>query len=116
MPKTKTSSGLDSIRDFLASEIADIAVGTDGTSPSTTDTSLGNVVITKSVSNTKDGGVGEVTHVIRVKSGEANGEALRELGTKDSSGELEDRFTFSEINKTSDFEIEFRVKQKVRNP
>lgn len=114
MGKTKTNTGKNSIRDFLAGEITDIAVGTDGTDPTVSDTSLGNQILEKGAS-AATGGDGEVTHTIRLGTTEGNGSDLREVGTKDSAGDLEDRITFAAVTKTSDFEVEFRLKQITEN-
>jgi len=54
--------------------------------------------------------------VIRLGSSDANGEALRELGSKTDDGSLLSRVVFSEIQKTSDFEVEFRLRKTVQNP
>lgn len=111
----KTNLGRNAIRDFLAGEISHLAVGTGTTDPKTTDTSLEAEVIEKSAT-AEDGGNGEVTHKIRLLTTEANGNDLTELGAKDAAGgNLEDRVVFAKVTKTNDYEVEFRLKQRVIN-
>lgn len=92
-----------------------MAVGTGSNDPTKTDSSLENEVIRKSVSGA-DNGTGEVVYTIRLSSTEANGNDLTELGTFESDGDLHSRLTHSEIPKTSDFEVEYRLTEKVVNP
>jgi hypothetical protein len=105
------------VRDFLTSEIAELAVGTGTTDPKSNDTSLESEVISKAAS-AQNGGDGEVTHSMRLATTEANGtgsQDLTELGSKDGAGDLEDRITFAPVTKTNDYEIEFRLTQTVVN-
>lgn len=115
MPGTITNAGLNAARDFLQSEVAELAVGTGTTDPTKTDTSLENEVTRKSVTGS-DAGTGEVEFVARLSSSEANGEDLAELGAVDGDGDLQARLTYSSIAKTSDFEVEYRLTEKAVNP
>lgn len=110
-----TNDGRRAVRDFLVGEVADLAVGTDGTEPSPTDSALGNRVIAKASSDTADD-VGSSKHTVRLDTTEANNQSIEELGSLDSSDVLLSRLIFSPIDKTSDFEIEFRLKKTARNP
>jgi len=114
--KALTNDGRNAIRDFLRDELADMAVGTDGSEASTTDTALGNYVITKPYKSEQNAGDGAAQYDIRLLSTEANGNALRELGLLTGAGDLYARLVFAEINKTSDFEVEFEVTAEVQNP
>jgi hypothetical protein len=114
--KALTNDGRNAIRDFLQSDLDDMAVGTDGTDPSATDTALGNEVLRKAFKSEKDTGDGSGQYDMRVLSTEANGSALRELGLYTGGGALYARIAFAEINKTSDFEVEFEVTATVQNP
>ncbi|MFC7140923.1 hypothetical protein ACFQMA_13950 [Halosimplex aquaticum] len=115
MPGTITNAGLNATRDFLQSEVTELAVGTGTTDPTKTDTALENEVIRKPVDG-DDAGTGEVTFATRLTSSEANGADLAELGAVDGDGDLQARLTYSSIVKTSDFEIEFRLTERAMNP
>jgi hypothetical protein len=110
-----TTVGRNAIRDFLQSEVADIGIGTDGTDVSTTDTALGNEVLSKPSANQAVGD-GREQFEIRLLASEANNNDLRELGLLTAADELYFRLVFAEIPKTSDFEVEFEVTANVRNP
>ena len=114
MGKALTDAGKRQIRDFLIGETETIAIGTGTTDPSTSDTSLESKVIEKTSTDT-DAGAGDSEHVIRLSTTEANGYALTELGSNDVDSNLLARLTFVEINKTSDFEVEFTLTKKTRN-
>lgn len=110
-----TDEGRNAIRDSLQANLDDMAVGTDGSDPSTTDTSLGNEVLRKAFKSEQDAGNGSAQFDMRVLSNEANGEALRELGLFAGSS-MYARIAYAEINKTSDFEVEYEVRATVNNP
>lgn len=115
MAGTITNAGLDAIREFIQSEITELAVGTGTSDPTKTDTALESEVIRKSVTGVDDG-TGQVVFTIRLNTSEANGNDLTEIGTFDGGGDLQSRLTHSEIPKTSDFEVEYRFTEKVVNP
>lgn len=114
--KVLTNKGRNAIRDFLAAEVTELAVGTDGTDASKTETTLGNEVISKTVETAEDTGIGEERFTIRLSSAEANGYDLAELGAKNDGGTVLSRLVFAEIAKSSDFEVEFRLTKTVQNP
>ena len=115
MPTTVlTNGGRDAVRDALQSEIAELAVGTDATDPTVSDTALGIEVISKATTEGDDG-TGVATFSIRLDTTEANGSDLAEIGAVDGSGTLLSRLVFAEIAKTSDFELEFVVRKTVQN-
>lgn len=91
-----------------------MGVGTGSNDPTKTDSSLEQEVTRKSVSGA-DSGTGEVVYTIRLSTTEANGVDLTELGTFDGDGDLQARLTHSEIPKTSDFEVEYRLTKTVVN-
>lgn len=115
MPRTKLNVDLNGIRDHLQGEYAEIAVGTDGTAPVPTDTTLG-AEVAREASTGSTGATGEVTHAMRLGTGDANGESLREAGNVDSLGALRDRITHAVVAKTSAFEVEYRIKTRVVIP
>lgn len=110
----KTNKGLNSLREAIISEISEVAVGTGKTEATKADTSLEAEVLSKPASNS-EGGDGEAKIRMTLGTAEANGSALAEVGTKDASGNLEDRIVHSEINKTSDIEVEYRIKETAYN-
>lgn len=93
-----------------------MGAGTDGSEPSTTDSDLGDEVIRKAFRSEEDAGTGTGEFTMRLLSGEANGNEIREIGLFDSSGALYARFNFASISKTNDFEVQFEVTAEVRNP
>ena len=109
------NAGLDALRDFVQSEVAELAVGTGTTEPRKTDTDLEAEVFRQGVVDAA-GDTGEVTFTIRLSTADANGEALAELGAFDGGGDLQARLTHSSITKTSDFEIEYRLTETAVNP
>lgn len=113
--KALTNEGRNALRDHLQSALDDMAVGTDGSDASTTDTALGNEVVRKAIGTEEDVGDGEGRFDMRLLSTEANGTDLRELGLFTGAGSMYARIVFAEIAKTSDFEVEFEVTAEVRN-
>jgi len=113
--KTVTNSGLNTVRDALASAGSDLVVGTDTTPPSVTDTTLGAQVVSKSTT-TADVGTGKEEFSARLLTTDANGDDLAEVGLEDSSGDLLTRLVFAALSKTSDFELEIQITAEVSNP
>lgn len=112
--KAATTEMLNALRDEIDNQVSEIAVGTDGSDPTTNDTSLGTEVLSKAVSKTEKRD-GEITHIVRILASEANGNDLAEAGDKDGSGNLEDRFAYAPLSKTNDIEVEIRTIKTVRN-
>lgn len=109
-----TNAGRDAIRDFIQSEVAEMGVGTGTDEPTKTDSTLQSEVTRKAVSKA-DGGTGEEVFTIRLSTSDANGNDLTEVGTFDTDGDLQARLTHSEIRKTDDFEVEYRLSETVVN-
>jgi len=107
------NDGRDEIRNKLKEIISQMKVGTDGTTPSKTDTALGNAVYTDSTSES-DGGIGVAEFSIRLGSGDGNGNTLKEVGTFDSTGTLITRSTHAGIDKDSGFELLTEAKLEVK--
>lgn len=110
-----TTELLNKLRDTVDGEVTAIAVGTDDTAPTKNDTDLGNEVLKKTLKDTIISGQ-SVTHVIRILASEANGNDLAEAEDVDSSDNSEVRYTFSDLPKTSDIEVEIRTKKTLKNP
>lgn len=112
--KTKTNIGRNAIRDFLESDITQLAIGTGTSDPKTTDTALDSEVSSKSATGST-GADGEVSHEATWGTSEANGNDISELGTKDADDELQDRLTFNSVSKDNTFELKFRLTQTIEN-
>lgn len=113
--KSLTNTGRNALRDALQADLDDMAIGTDGSEPSTTDTALGAKILEKAFDGEADDGPGALFTSMRVLSSEANGSTIRELGLK-SGTDLYARVVFAGIDKTQDFEIDFEVTATVKNP
>ena len=83
------------------------AIGTDSTTPTAGDTTLGTEVFRDAVDEVSNPGTGIVTASLRVLSTEANGNAITEFGFFDdpSAGEMKTRNTITAINKTSSIQL-----------
>lgn len=114
--KALTNDGRSGIRDFLQSELDDMAVGTDDSEVSRTDTTLGNEVIRKAFADESDSDIGTARFDMRLLTTDANGVDLQELGLFNGAGEMWARIVYADIRKTNDFEIEFEVSAEVQNP
>lgn len=106
------------LRDRMESEVNEAAVGTDGTSASETDTSIGNEVVSKSegddeldISNDGDGGS---LYEFTVTLSEANGETLREVVLRSGTG-LWVRMTHAGVEKENDFELDYEISTSFDN-
>lgn len=115
MASKRVNQGRNKIRDLLKTDIAEMAVGTDDTNPSQTDSSLGAEVFRDSITNEEDG-TGRVAYVLRLGTGDANGETLQEAGVIDSDGDLNTRHTFADTPKQAGQEVEFRIIEQIQNP
>lgn len=85
-----------------------LVVGTDGTSPSTTDSSLGDQVVSTDITeSTTSGG----TLIARgfLDTNQANGNLLKELGSKTHSGTLLNRGIIQDVDKTNALAVSLRV-------
>lgn len=113
--KVHVNQRLDSLRDDLKGRVSNVLFGTDDAAPTANDTSLGNQVASKSAS-TGDKATGEVVVSAKLSAAEGNGNTLKEIGEEDGSSNLLSRIVFAGISKTSDFELEARITDKVENP
>ena len=98
------------IRDVAAAELVTEfthgAIGTDNTTPTAADTTLGTEVF-RDVIDAITNSSGVVTASLRVLSTEANGNSIAEYGWLDaaSSGNLWTRNVITAITKTSDIQL-----------
>jgi len=109
---TLTTTTIDEIKDAvldrMESKFAYIAVGTDDTTPSSSDTALGNEVLRKSRQEyLRDDTNGKITVSMWILSTEANGNDLKEVGVFDTSsgGNLYSRNVFNTLTKNNNIEV-----------
>ena len=113
-----TTAGKNLIRDWLAGNSptppTHIGFGDDNTSATINDTSLGNELVRKSISDTSTTDQ-RVKFTALLTSVEQNGEVIREIGlfNASTSGTMLQRCTFADINKTSSIELEVEVYIKI---
>lgn len=99
------------IRDVAAAEIVTEftygAVGTDNTTPTAGDTTLGTEIFRDTADSVDNPGTGIVTASLRVLATEANGNSIAEYGWLDaaSAGNLWTRNVITAITKTSDIQL-----------
>ena len=102
------SEAKEAIMTLIDNEWNDGAVGTDGTEPDSTDTSLGNQVLQKAREDmTREGDTW--TWSLFIASTEANENVLEEVGVFDTDDNMKVREVFDSIDKSSEFEIWFDV-------
>ena len=98
----------DAALDRMQSEFTYIAVGTDDTTPTETDTTLGNEVLRKERQEySRDDTNGKITVSMWILSTEANSNDLKEVGVFDASsgGNMFSRNTFNTISKNNNIEL-----------
>ena len=96
------------VMNFIQTNLTHIAVGTDNTPPTTSDTALGNEVLRKAAQEISVDSINNtVTASMWIASTEANGTTLQEVGTFDSDtdGNMLSRNTFNAIPKDDTMEV-----------
>jgi len=111
----------NALRDKAQSDIDEAAVGTDGTSESVSDTSIGTEVLQKTESggglSETDNGDGGSKWTFTVSLSEANGNDLKEVVLRASgTATLWVRITHSGILKENDFELDYELTSSYDNP
>lgn len=96
---------------FLAANVGNANVGTDNTTPTSSDSALGAQVFEDSIDDTDTTQSDRVTFSLQIGSGEANGNTLAEAGLEDITGALWLRELLNSIAKTSDIQlfIDYRI-------
>ncbi|KKL96579.1 hypothetical protein LCGC14_1843080 [marine sediment metagenome] len=91
----------------IVTEFTHGAIGTNNTTPTAGDTTLGTEVFRDTADAVDNPGTGIVTASLRVLSTEANGNSIAEYGWLDaaSGGNLWTRNVITAINKTSDIQL-----------
>lgn len=116
-----TNGARNALRDKAQSDIDEAAVGTDGTSESVNDTSIGTEVLSKTesgggLSESNDGDGGSLWE-FTVSLSEANGNELKEVVLRASgTATLWVRITHSGILKENDFELDYEISSSYDNP
>ncbi len=110
---------LDDIRDdtknYIESDVTSIGVGDDDTTPTPTDTILGNETFRDTVDEYDTSGTGVIIASLRIATTENNGEDIDEVGTFDdpSSGNMKSRNIITTISKTSDIQVYLDIKYTI---
>lgn len=104
----------DDIRASIISNSTHLAVGDDNTTPTASDTALGNELTRKDRQEYTEG-VSDVIISLFLNSLESNGNALNEVGMFDaaSSGNLLERNIFTTVNKSSSIEIWIDIEEQI---
>jgi hypothetical protein len=110
----------NALRDKAQSDIDEAAIGTDGSSESITDTSIGSEVLSKAEGSgltESDDGDGGSLWEFTVTLSEANGNDLKEVVLRSSgTATLWIRITHATISKQNDFELDYEISTSYDNP
>lgn len=104
----------EGVLDTVVAETTHLAVGTDNTTPTVGDTTLGNEVLRKARQEFTRG-TSDVIISLFLNSLEANGNSLKEVGMFDaaSAGNLQERSIFTTITKTSSIEVWIDIEEQI---
>lgn len=116
-----TNGARNALREKAQTDIDEAAVGTDGTSESVSDTSIGTEVLAKTESggglSESDNGNGGSKWTFTISLSESNGNELKEVVLRSSSNAtLWVRITHSGILKENDFELDYEITTQYDNP
>jgi hypothetical protein len=113
-----TNGGQTLLRDLYLGDSTDNpssrAYGTGTADASESDSALGTKVSEAAISETADVATGETSSVMRLASGDANGNDLAEFGDENGANTLASRVVIDDISKTSDFALETNIMYKFR--
>lgn len=116
-----TDTGQTRLRDMFldhanttAHHPTDRAYGTGTADVAETDSALGMKVAEAPITEFTDGSVGTTDTVMRLGTGDANGNDLSELGDENAANELLTRSVFEGIQKTLDFALETNTTLAIR--
>jgi hypothetical protein len=112
-----TNTGRQLLRDFLGGTSVKypthIAIGTDNTAASDSDTQLGDEVVRRAIDtyDPEDGTNYRINYIFNISSVEQNGVDLKEAGVFDEStaGDMFARTTFATISKNNTIDIQFTL-------
>ena len=104
----------EGVKDKIDSEATHVAVGTDNTTPTSSDTTLGSEVLRKARQDYTEG-TSDVVVSLWISSLEANGNDLKEVGifNASSGGTLLTRETFTTISKSSNTELWIDIEEQI---
>ncbi len=95
-----TTNAKNRIRDLIADDVIEMAVGTDGTGATVSDTDLGAEITAVTKVPTIEIGAQTITLSTDIYSTEANGEVIKEMGIKITGDILLDRAVFPDFDKS----------------
>ena len=95
----------DDIKTLMETLFVTGDVGDDNTTPTSSDTALGNSVFSDGIDEFDSSVTDAVTASFRILTTEANGETIKETGWLDTSANLLTHNLVNDINKTSDISI-----------
>ena len=97
----------DSIKTELQTNFTHGAVGSDSTTPTSADTTLGNELFRDTVDDFDTSGTDVAVANLQITLSELNGETIREVGwfNASSSGTMWTRNVLTAINKTDDIQV-----------
>ena len=103
------------VKDALEVLFTHGALGTDNTTPTAADTTLGAEVFRDAIDDFDKSAANKVVASLQVATTEANGNTIREAGWFDdpSAGDMWTRNTLNEITKTSDIQIYLDVEIEI---
>jgi hypothetical protein len=119
-----TNDALTAVREHLQSRVSHVGVGTDDSELAATNTGLGGFVTSEPTTEENDTALGTAEFRTTLPSAsEANGADLTEVGLFDGDPDPDagveetmfTRITHSQLPKSSEFEVEYRVKVTVQN-
>lgn len=121
---TYVNGARNALRDKLQADVNESEIGSDGTEPSVTDTSIGASLATPVVKSESGGGLtesdngdGGFLYEFTVTLSEANGETIREVVLRDSgTATLWIRIVHADILKENDFELDYEISGSLDNP
>ncbi len=109
------NEGLVRIRDEILNVVEDVAIGTGGSGTTSDMNELENEIIRKTSDDVEGQAIGESLHRIRLTSGEANNETLRECGVIDQDGNLISRNVHAPLEKNETFEVVYEISIEIKN-
>jgi alpha-D-ribose 1-methylphosphonate 5-triphosphate synthase subunit PhnI len=115
MAQLWTNTGKTRLASREAEEVTQLSIGRGDTTPEVTDTDLVEEILTLAASSLVQSEPGLVRHTATLLVSQANGETIEELGLRNADGDLLARFVVPPLEKTTDFEFQFRVRSRRRN-
>lgn len=101
---------------YISTEVTHIGVGDDSTTPTPTDSALGNETFIDAVDDTDTSQTGKAVMSLRIATTENNGNDIDEVAAFDaaSGGNLKSRDVITTISKTSDIQVYIDLEYETR--